>query len=199
MHVMSCFLFLYLVFGAGAQDRVSTSNHDENFFDLLQKDIKDKTIEFDRFSGLNTIVAPSIFKQGQNCQEVRNILKEFLQLNYLSPISMAFVIVPDSTELYFTCSDVVKEIFGSKKVNFVVMKPFQKGEEYAIFDYFSKVYGEEFEDETYFIVEPDGDVEIHVVASPIEMMEPLKKVIKKMNRSAKLSAFNSYNSGYDDL
>jgi len=163
--------------------RKATSNDDENFFDLEQKDVKGKTIDFDRFAGFNTIVAFNLFKEGQSCADVDKIFKDFLQLNYLSPISIYFAIAPESMEDYNKCSHVVTNNFVKKKVNHVILQALNSGKKHAAFDYFSNLYEDkEIGDETYFLVQTEGDVELHYeCATPLKMEESLAWLIDRMH------------------
>lgn len=163
--------------------RKAASKADENFFDLEQKSIKGKTIEFDRFAGFMTIVAFNMFKKDQSCVEIDKLFKDFLKLYYISPVSVAFVIVPESVEDYDKCSHVITNNFVKKKVNHVTLQPITIGKKHAAFDYFSKLYDpKEIEDEMYFLVKTEGDVELHYeCTTPLKMKEPLEFVIDKMH------------------
>jgi len=163
--------------------RKGASKDDENFFDLEQKNIQGRTVDLDRFSGLHTIVAFNMFKKDQSCEDVEKIFKDFLQLYYIDPVSIAFAIVPDSVDDYNKCSYVITNTFAKKKVNHVVMKPVTIGKKHALFDYFSNLYDpKEIEDGMYFLVKTEGDVELHYECeTPLKMKEPLKFVIDKMH------------------
>lgn len=155
-------------------------NDDFTFFDIEQKDITGKWIDFDNFSGGLTIVAFNIGKKGQTCGDVEHLVKEFGSIHKLFPYGVEFVLVPDArADLKSKCPDVVKKILSDKGVNYVLTEPVGD-DSHPLYDYMADLYAEKkIGDKMYFIVTPEGDLEMHYnLPSP----GPLKKELKRIFR-----------------
>merc|ERR1711862_178509 len=154
---------------------------DYNFFELEQVDINGKTVDFDRFSGGNTIVTFEIGKKGQSCEDITSLFNELKSIHKLFPYGVEFVIVPDARYKFEKkCPDVLKAVLADKGVNYLITEPKEFDEDHPVYDYLSELYfPKKIEDKMWFIVTPEGDVELHY---DLDSPAPLRKQLKRIFR-----------------
>ena len=171
-------------------DYKSVEGHDTNFFDIEQKYINGKSIDFDRFFGLNTIVV-FVGKKGQDCDDIDKVLHGLYQLHNFFRYGVEYVIVTDSSKLVKACSNVFQELLSDNGVNYVLTEPVHKTDDddrpHAVFEYMKKLFHptkiEIGMDKIHFLVRPAGHIELYYDVSISQLKSFLHNNLRYLEKS----------------
>jgi len=181
-HLFAAVLIAMVAFSqAKSPSFISEKQMKQTFFELEGKDIDGKTIDFERFYGYVTVVLD--IGDDTQCETIEKNLRELFKLHKIYPYALEFVVLPSSMP-HDTCS-VMKEFAADEGVNFLMLEPGDVNDDdtHPVYAYLKGLFGlKEIKPNfsTYFIISPEGAVEVVYDVSPIQLKEKLHFQLKML-------------------